>query len=501
MLNLKRYYYFSFVLLALFFLGVPEAGRAQLEIDPNFNPDNIITDREMLSYDAMSLGDIQRFLENKGSYLANYSTLNTHGDQKTAAEIIYDATHNNYDCDDAILSDSPTENEKKLKCQKITTINPKALLVLLQKEESLIEDSNPPQSHLDWATGYFIYDGMLTCTPYDRCWRYKGFGKQVNSAALQFLAYMQQPTRYNYRAGQTYSISSTVQPYLTTANQTMLVTPQNQATAALYNYTPHVFNGNYNFYKLWNRYFPKSSQIYPDGSLLQARGNPGVWLIENGKKRGFTNYSAFVSRFKPSQIVKVEVNDLDYYATGEPIRFANYSLVQTPDKKIYLLVDKEKRLFADQTVFKKFGFNPVEIENAAPEDLVDYKIGKTITATSTYVTGVLLQDSKNGSIYYVEDKTKAAVDKILLTTKYVGKKILKKTTKELETYKTIAPVLLDEGQLAKTDNFPTIYLISGGRKRPFADDQTFNRLGYNPKNVITASSQFLYNYDMGETIK
>lgn len=501
MKNLKKFFYINIALLALFFLSKPLISQAQLDIDPNFNPHNIIEDSELLNYDSMNLADIQRFLQNKGSYLANYSTLNTYGVQKSAAEIIYDATHNNYNCDNASLSDNPTEDEKKLKCQKITTVNPKLILVLLQKEESLIEDSNPPQSHLDWATGYFIYDGILTCNPYDRCWKYKGFGKQVNSAALQFLAYMQQPGHYNYKAGQTYTVNNTLQPYCTNSNQTMTIIPQNQATAALYNYTPHVFNGNYNFYKLWNRYFPKSSRIYPDGSILQVKGDAGIWLIENGKKMAFLSYSAFTSRFKSQQIIQVEANDLDYYSTGESIKFPNYSLIQTPDKKIYLLVDKEKRLFASQAVFKKFGFNPAEIEKATLDDLASYKSGKTISATSTYVTGVLLQDSKKGDIYYVENGTKALVDKILLTTKYTGKKIVKKTTKELNAYATTTPILLDEGQLVQTDVFPTVYLISGGKKRPFADNLIFDKLGYNSQNIITVSSKFLYNYDMGETIK
>jgi hypothetical protein len=491
----------TLALLTGCFLLWPLVSRAQVIINPNFNPNHIIDDSEMLNYNAMSLTDIQRFLQNKGSFLANYATTNTNGDLKSAAEIIYDATHNNYDCSNATLSATPTEAERKIKCQPTTTINPNVLLVLLQKEEGLIEDSNPPQVHLDWATGYYIYDGILTCNPYDKCWKYKGFGKQINSAALQFLAYMKEPNHYPYKANQTYLINNTVQPYCTTANQTMTITPQNQATAALYDYTPHVFNGNYNFYKLWNRYFPTSSRIYPDGSILQAQGDAGIWLIEGGKKRAFASYSAFTSRFKSEQIIKVDSSDLDNYTLGDPIKFANYSLIQTPDKKIYLLVDKEKREFANQATFKKFGFNPAELEQAITDDLAGYQVGKTITATSTYVTGVLLQDSKKGDIYYVENGTKAPVDKALLTTKYTGKKIVKVTTKELNTYSTVKPVLLDEGQLVQTDSFPTVYLISGGKKRPFADDQTFTGLGYNPKNIITVSSKFLYNYDMGDPIQ
>ncbi|MEI6529198.1 MAG: hypothetical protein WCN88_02190 [Candidatus Falkowbacteria bacterium] len=484
------------ITLFLFFLIAPLPAFAQLEIDPNFNPNKIIEDSELLNYDSMSLSDIQNFLQSKNSYLANYITTNAHGTSKSAAEIIYDASHNNFDCTGVTLSDSPTELEKQQKCQKITTVNPKFLLILLQKEASLIEDPNPSQGRLDWATGYGCPDGWV-CNPY-----YKGFGKQVNSASLQFLAYINEQNRYTYKAGQTYTIANTLDPYCTTSNQTMIVTPENKATAALYNYTPHVFNGNYNVYKLWNRYFPKTSKLYPDGSILQVKGDPGIWLIENGKKRPFMSYSAFISRFKPEQVVTISADELDNYMPGDGIKFANYSLVQTPDKKIYLIVDKEKREFASLAVFRKIGFNPAEIETASVSDLAIYATGKQISATSTYVTGVLMQDSKTGGIFYVIDGTKAPLtDKIILTTKFSGKKIVRATTKTLDSYTKVAPVLLDDGTLVKTDSFPTVYLISNGQKRPFADETVFAKLGYNTKNVITVSSKFLYNYTQGEIIK
>lgn len=481
--------------LSLLILSNPAISHAQATVDPQFNPNRIIENNELLAYDSMGLADIQNFLQKKGSFLANYNTTNTHGDIKSAAEIIYDASHNNYDCDGVTLSDKPTEEEKKLKCKHITTVNPKFLLVLLQKEASLIEDASPTQSRLDWATGYGCPDGWV-CNPY-----YKGFGKQVNSASLQFLAYMNEPNRYKYKAGQTYVISNTLDPYCTTENQNMTVTPENQATAALYNYTPHVFNGNYNVYKLWDRYFPTVSRIYPDSSIIKAEGDPKVWLIENGKKRPFANWSAFISRFKTAQIVTVDSSELENYPSGEEIKFANYSLVQTPDKKIYLLVDKEKRPFASTSVFKKIGFNPEELESATVEDLSAYQLGKEITATSTYVTGALIQDSKTGEIYYVENGLKALVDKILLDIKYPDKKIIKKTTKELKSYATTTPIGLPEGSLVRTNNYPTIYLISGNKKRPFFDESVFAKLNYNPDNIITASSQFLYNYDMGDPIQ
>lgn len=481
---------------AIAWLGYPALSRAQVSVDPAFNPNNIIADRDMMDYNSMSLSDIQNFLQSKGSFLTNYATLDSNGQIKSAAEIIYNATHNNYDCDGVLLSTNPTLNEKNLNCQHITTISPKVILVLLQKEQGLIEKTSPEPRNLDWATGYGCPDNWV-CNPY-----YKGFGKQVNSAALQFLAYMNNPNYYGFQANRTYQIHNTPKPYCENSNRTMTVTPQNRATAALYDYTPHVFNGNYNFYKLWRRYFSIDTNIiYPNGTIIKAQNDPRIWLIENGQKRLFDNWSAFTSRFSPQQIVTVPSDILNNYPTGTEIKFANYSVVQTPNKQIYLLADETKRPFISTAVFKKLGYNPGELKQASADDLSAYATGTSITATSTYVTGALFQEKQSKNIYEVKDGTKALVDPVLLPIKFPYQKLTPTTWNKLAKYATTSPILLDNGALVKTTSYPTVYLISDGKKRPFANESIFKKLGYNDANVIAVSSQFLYNYDMGNPIQ
>ncbi len=465
------------------------------EVDPKFNPNLILSDEELLDYDSLSLQQIQSFLENQGSYLATYRTTNAHGTVKSAAEIIYDAANNNYDCEDADLSDAPTEAEKKAKCRHITTVNPKFLLVLLQKEASLVEDPSPSQSHLDWATGYGCPDNWA-CNPY-----YKGFGKQVNSASLQFLAYVNESSHYPYQAGNTYTINNTLDPYCTTENQTMSVTPANKATAALYDYTPHVFNGNYNVYKLYQRYFPTHPARYPDGSLLQAKNEVGVWLIQNGKKRPFLSKSALISRYSLDKIITVDKSELEPYTKGAPISLPNYSLVRATDKSLYLIVGDQKRKFASQEVFKKFGFNPGEIIEVSAADLENYDNGTALTAASTYPTGALMRDPKTGGVYYVQDGQKAPIiDKTLLAAKFKGKTIMKVTAAELAQYKKIAPILFDNGELLKSNSANSVYLIVNGQKRPFQSGSDFEKLGYKWNNIISVSPQLLYLYPLGDPI-
>lgn len=477
------------LLISLMFSSAPALAQSEVS---DFNPNYIISDAELLDASSMSLSEIQNFLSSRNSYLANYRCENYFGEIKSASEIIYDAARNNFNCEGITLIDKYSRAEVEAKCTPITTVNPKFLLVLLQKEMSLITDTSPSQRQLDFATGYGCPDGGV-CSD---IWR--GFGRQVNSAALQFRDYMVRPQRYTYRMGETYTFTN---PYSTIKDEVNVVTPLNQATAALYNYTPHVYNGNYNFFKLWKAYFFRES-IYPDGSLLQADGEPGVWLIQNGEKRPFLSRSALTSRFDPNKIIVVNKTELDTYPKGAPIKFPQYSIIRSSKGDLYLLVDNQKRKFESYEVFRKIGYNPAEILDATSEDLVSYIDGRPITEKSTYPTGALLQNNQTGGVYWVIDGEKAPIiDKIFLQTKFKDRKIIPVAPESLNQYITVDPVIFGDGELLKSSHSPIVYLISNKQKRPIADEESFLSLGYKWENIISVPAQILYHYQLGEEVK
>lgn len=455
-----------------------------------FNPSYIIGNVDMLDHNSMDANDIQRFLDSHNSYLADYSCDNAYGTPKSAAEIIYDAATNNYDCDGSNLDDDADEEERKEKCEGKTTISPKVLLVMLQKEMSLVTEQNPSKRQLDWALGYGCPDGG-ECSS-----RWRGFGKQVNSAALQFKDYMENPQYYHYREGNTYTFTN---PYGTISDEDMEVEIYNQATAALYNYTPHVYNGNYNFFKLWNRYFTKT---YPDGSLLRAEGEVGVWLIDAGEKRPFLSKGALTSRYDMNKIITVSKTVLDRYPKGAPLKFSNYSLVRAPSGDMYLLVDDKKRKFVNYEAFRNIGFNPEEVISASWQDIRSYTDGAPISATSTYPTGALLQNPNTGGVYWVyAGERSPLIDPIFLNTKFKYKHIIKTTTEELEKYEKAEPVKFDSGELIKPANRPSVYLVDDGEIRPFVSGKTFEGMGYKWENIITVNQRVLDLYEEGEIIE
>jgi hypothetical protein len=294
----------------------------------DFNEDSIVSDENFTASQSMTLEQIQSFLESRGK-LGSYIDPET---KLPAAFVIYNAA-------------------------KDYGISPKILLVLLQKEQSLVEDDDPDISQYNWATGYSCYNG--TCDD-----EYKGFSRQVKGAARRFMiGYWPDLVE----TGCTFTNWCVGQSRL--SQDKVWITPQNKATAALYTYNPYRGNSivdgvkigaNYNFWKIWNRWFPSSG--YPDGSLLKAEGDAKVYLIKGGQKHWITSYATLVTRYNPDYIITVSTDELADYEEGDPIKFPLYALVKTPNGAIYLIADDTKRMIVSWEVFRTIGFNPEEVK-------------------------------------------------------------------------------------------------------------------------------------------
>ncbi len=152
-------------------------------------------------------------------------------------------------------------------------INPKVILVMLQKEQGLVLSSAPSE----WSYRAAMGQACPDTAPCDEA--AAGFVNQVYKGARQLQVYTHNPTKFNYRAGQT----NTIKWHPTSSCGSSKVFIKNQATANLYIYTPYRPNvaalaagtgtgdscstyGNRNFYNFYVSWFA------PDAS--SATGAP-----------------------------------------------------------------------------------------------------------------------------------------------------------------------------------------------------------------------------------
>ncbi|MEW6610083.1 MAG: hypothetical protein AB1352_00425 [Patescibacteria group bacterium] len=407
-------------------------------IKASWDPNYLMSDYEFTDWSSLNLQEIQNFLSQKKSALASYVDPIT---RQRAAQLIFDSA-------------------------VVYQINPKALLTLIQKEQSLVEDGMPTQDQFDWATGFGICD---SCSKQDPSLQaYKGFAIQVDRCAWRLRYFLEHEEEFNFQTGQTYSIDG------------QYVTLTNDATRALYTYTPHL-HGNLNFVAIWNRWFAKN---YPDGSVLQDRDSKTVWLIQKGLRRKFASLSVVLSRVSYSHIIQAPLNDIMRYEEGTSIKFPEYSLVRSPRGTVYLMVDDVKRGIVNRETFRQLGFNPEEVINASWDDLTAIPDGPPITQRNAYPLGALLQDTSSGGVWYVQDGVKHALIARELLEKFPGKKLIRKRSADLEQFETGDPLKLTDGTLVGLEETDQIAIITNGSRRIFASREAFHSLGYREENIL-----------------
>jgi len=185
------------------------------------------------------------------------------------------------------------------KVQVACGVSAKVLLVTLQKEQSLVSggvSQAPSAARIGRAMGYACPDNTGgTCDA-----RYYGIYNQLYSAAWQFKRYSTPDLWGNYHPG-----PETIAYSPNAACGARAVTIRNNATAALYNYTPYTPNaaalanlygtaacgayGNRNFWVFYSQWFgdpTDSTAAYDMGTLYQANGGAsgafGTLVSESG---------------------------------------------------------------------------------------------------------------------------------------------------------------------------------------------------------------------------
>ncbi|MEK7084157.1 MAG: serine hydrolase, partial [Patescibacteria group bacterium] len=400
--------------------------------------------------------DIQAFLEAYRSPLAGMFIADKEGVNRTPADIIFRASEEYH-------------------------INPKYLLVKLQKEQSLVTTPAPTQKQLDWATGYGVCDACSLDDPAIQ--KFKGFGVQADNAAGIMRWY------YDHRDAEPW-IKKPLESYVIDG---ISVRPENLATAFLYTYTPHL-EGNKNFWKLWHAWF---DQVYPNGTLMKTINDPSVYLISEGKRRRIMSMTVLTTRFDPKNILTIPEAEFSQYEEGSPLRFPNFSILRA-SSTYYLLDFDSLRPFENETVFKQFGYHPDEVIDVSEADILGYTLGSPVTAVNQYPHGRLLELKENGSLYFLKDGAYHPIfDKKIAKVNFPSLTTEKGSVSDLAGFTQGDPIRFADGTILGITGFSEIYAIEHGKRRHIPSEDIFLGLGYSWHSVVWTNEMVGGLYDIG----
>jgi len=278
-----------------------------------FNPGNIISDAVFTDRSTMTEAQIQTFFNSKvKTCRAGYTCLKD-----------YRTTSVTRPADNYCKGYAGAANESAARIiyrvAQACDINPQVLIVMLQKEQGLINHTWPSQWRYDAALGQACPD-TAPCDP-----KFVGFFHQIYGAARQMQIYMEGRYFQWYKAGQTWQIQWHPDRARCGTGPVYIA---NKATEALYYYTPYQPNaaamragygtgdscssyGNRNFYNYFTDWFgstqkpPAPAVVPPDmtqfvvavDSTGVAWGYPyadSTWGSRIEIAKGLTNVTALV---------------------------------------------------------------------------------------------------------------------------------------------------------------------------------------------------------------
>ncbi|WP_144763674.1 hypothetical protein [Curtobacterium sp. 9128] len=259
-----------------------------------FDAGNIIPDSEFYNGTGMNESQIQTFLNAQIGTCSSSSCLNVGR---------YSLNSHGADAMCSAIPGGGSMSAAQIIAQvgAACGINPKVIIVTLQKEQTLINGGiarNPSAAVLQRAMGYACPDSANGgCDP-----AYAGVGNQIYWASWQWKRYGNPAGTSNYFTWFAPGGNRNVQYSPNASCGTKSVYIQNKATAALYYYTPYTPNqaalnnlygsgdgcsayGNRNFWRLYNDWFGVSTADNPFGGIDAKQFGPGYvqvggWAID-----------------------------------------------------------------------------------------------------------------------------------------------------------------------------------------------------------------------------
>ncbi len=321
--------------------AVPTGGLLPTAIAGDFEAGNIISDPVFFDPGTMTADQVQAFLNARGANcvpgeqpcLKDYRTTTV---AKAADEM----------CNGYVGGRTESAAQIIVGVANSCGVNPRALLVLLEKEQSLITRTKPTTYAYERATGFGCPD-TAPCNA-----EYFGLFNQVYLAARQYQRYALHPEQYpRYRPGR----ANTIQYHPNAACGTSSVYIENQATAGLYTYTPYRPNaaalanlyglgdscssyGNRNFWRLFTDWFGSTQG---GGFLVRTVDNPTVYLISGTMKHPVPSEALLATYAPLGPVGYVSDAYLSRRTTGRTVD----RWVRSPEGAIYY-VDSGTRYYA-----------------------------------------------------------------------------------------------------------------------------------------------------------
>ncbi|MBU6389264.1 hypothetical protein KGQ71_01990 [Patescibacteria group bacterium] len=464
----------ALIALMLTFLSPLARSATARATDPYpFDPNILISDDSFLRTESMTGDNVNQFLISHGSWLANYiipqfvdvpyPCLDSNGNPSYPTVRVEQVDVNGKPLYGMRAADLLAQRAQQ------NGINPQVILVTLQKESSAITSATASSSLSQaWPLFYGYNEPMasfkLSCA--DSMAQAQGYG-----GIGQQLAYAPYGLHQMYSGG-----SCPLTTALTIDGVSLNV--KSRATAVLYCYTPHIYNGNHNFWYYFVTWFgeippaPYSSPLLLDSSTgkVYLADQSQLWHVRTADD--FRNWGFSWGSLQPLAG--------SAYAAYSMVGDVS-SLVSTSWGRVFLIENGRKRPIMSARLFYLFGYSWSDVTRLNDAIIAEIPTGVPVWELVRIEGTSAIYFQSRGTNYYIPDQATFQD-----TWGFHWDEVA-----DVPSYEVLQfPFGSSLSRLVKS-NDNTIFYVDDGHKFRIPSADMFNQYGFQWSNVVAIESSFL----------
>jgi subtilisin family serine protease len=250
--------------------------------------------------------------------------------------------------------------------------------------------------------------------------------------------------------------------------------------------------------------------IRPNGLLIRGQGDPTVYLIQAGQKRGIpTPLALFSYGYAFEQVTIVPAAEISDYPNGPILGARTGTLIKTATNPTVYLTDEDpvtkaptRRGFTSEVAFNRTGLKWDWITTISTSEMSVYVGASVIDESSPRPNGMLIQVPGDKTVWVIDAGQRRGFPTpfSLTSQNYDWSRIVSITSSELGGIASGPLKLAREGLLIWDPSSPTVYIIDGNSKRPIPSPGVLFGIGGNWGLINHLSNSEVANYTTGLSV-
>ncbi len=244
----------------------------------------------------------------------------------------------------------------------------------------------------------------------------------------------------------------------------------------------------------------RSLKRHPSGSLIREKGTASVYKIVNGKRKGIQSPTFLLNQHRWNDVTDISRSELLSYPRDGYLGFKEGTLVKAKGQgTVYIVEDNKLRAFPSVATFEDFGYRWKNIvEEKSNKIFRAHNTGSNVSSSEVHPDGTLLRAYSGATVYVIKDGKRWPIPspEIFDSHRLSWSKVIEVSSSYINSIPAKMKLAVRDGTLIRKDGQSSVYYVQNNILRPISKSR-FLDLDYKWNRIYDISSTQFSRYKKG----